>query len=322
MRNSFRHFYDFGPFRLDPQKHRLLRDGEVVPLSPKALEALLVLVSNSGKLLEREQLMQALWADTLVEDANLTVAISHLRKTLGQNGETTEYIETVPRVGYRFVADVREVREEPVPLVIEKRTLSRTVIEEDLVQDEEMLAAPLSALKVTSPTASAQAITSRPSGFDFRRLARQPLVAVIGVLLAALLGGFILGRHKDSPAKLSVAGIRSIAVLPFRDLGAHDADDHLGLGMADVLITRLGNLKQLNVRPTSAVIKYDHEQDLLAAARTLGVDAFLEGSIQRLGERIRVTARLVRVSDQSSIWSGQFDECRTQSQPRWWIRLL
>src|SRR5712691_11301686 len=136
MPSNIRHFYEFGDFRLDADKHRLLRDGEVVPLSPKAVEALLVLVRNPGKPLEREALMQAVWADTFVEDANLTVAISHLRKALDQNGEPGEYIETVPRVGYRFVADVREVREEVAPLVVEKHTLSRTVIEEELVRDD------------------------------------------------------------------------------------------------------------------------------------------------------------------------------------------
>src|SRR5438128_9816848 len=136
MRNSARHFYEFGRFRLDADRHRLMRDGEVVPLSPKAIEALLVLVRNPGKPLEREELMKAVWANTFVEDANLTVAISHLRKALGQSGETAEYIETIPRVGYRFVADVREISEQPAPLIVEKHTLSRTVIEEELIHDE------------------------------------------------------------------------------------------------------------------------------------------------------------------------------------------
>src|SRR5438128_1647059 len=136
MPQRSRHFYEFGPFRLDAEKHRLLRAGDLVHLSPKSIDALIVLVQNAGKLLERDVLMQAVWADTFVEDANLTVAISHLRRALGQNGDTAEYIETVPRVGYRFVADVREVREKPAPLVVEKRTLSRTVIEEELIHDE------------------------------------------------------------------------------------------------------------------------------------------------------------------------------------------
>ena len=85
-----RHFYEFGDFRLDADRHRLIRDGEVVPLPPKAIEALIVLVQHPGKLLEREELMQAVWSDAFVEDANLTVAISQLRKALGQAGEALE----------------------------------------------------------------------------------------------------------------------------------------------------------------------------------------------------------------------------------------
>src|SRR2546430_13638999 len=88
--NGVRRFYEFGPFRLDPKRHRLLRDGEVVPLSFKAIQTLTLLVLNPGKLLEREALMEALWPDTTVEDANLTVAISQLRKALKQNGDDAE----------------------------------------------------------------------------------------------------------------------------------------------------------------------------------------------------------------------------------------
>jgi Tol biopolymer transport system component/DNA-binding winged helix-turn-helix (wHTH) protein len=130
MHNPAKHFYEFGPFRVDTQKHRLLRNGELVPLSSKALETLIVFLQHPNQTLEREALMQAVWADTFVEDANLTVAVSQLRKALG-HGVAGEYIETVPRAGYRFVADVREVHEHPTPLIIEKRTRSHTVIEEE-----------------------------------------------------------------------------------------------------------------------------------------------------------------------------------------------
>ena len=104
MHNPAKHFYEFGPFRVDTQKHRLLRNGEIVPLSSKALETLIVFLQHPNQTLEREALMQAVWADTFVEDANLTVAVSQLRKVLGKYGVAGEYIETVPRAGYRFVA--------------------------------------------------------------------------------------------------------------------------------------------------------------------------------------------------------------------------
>src|ERR1700756_4460066 len=113
--SGVRRFYEFGPFRLDPNRHRLFRGGEVVALSPKAIQTLILLVENRGKLLERERLMDALWPDVIVEDANLTVAVSQLRKALNQNGDNAEFIETIPRVGYRFVADICEVIQEPTP---------------------------------------------------------------------------------------------------------------------------------------------------------------------------------------------------------------
>src|SRR4029077_10983274 len=104
--SGVRRFYEFGPFRLDPNRQRLFRGDDVVALSPKAIETLILLVENRGKLLERETLMDALWPHVIVEDANLTVAVSQLRKALNQNGDNAQFILTIPRVGYRFVADI------------------------------------------------------------------------------------------------------------------------------------------------------------------------------------------------------------------------
>jgi DNA-binding winged helix-turn-helix (wHTH) protein/TolB-like protein/Tfp pilus assembly protein PilF len=248
MASAVRHFYEFGRFRLDEKKLRLTREGEIVPLSRKDIESLVVLVRNPGKLLEREELMQAVWGDTVVEDANLTVAISHLRKALETNGDAAEYIETIPRVGYRFVAPVREVREEPTSLVIEKHTLSQTVIEEDL------------------------------------------------------LSGPAEGRLSLN------AMFRSIAVLPFKSLGSDEGDNSLGLWMADALITKLSNLKQVIIRPTSAVRKYAGlAHNPIMAAQELMVESVLEGNIQRAGERIRVTVQLVAAHDGATCWSHKFD---------------
>src|SRR5919198_856902 len=120
--NGARRFYEFGPFRLDPNRHRLFRGEEVVALSPKAIQTLILLVENRGKLLERETLMDALWPHVIVEDANLTVAVSQLRKALNQNGDKAEFIETIPRVGYRFAANICDVIEEPGLLTLEERT--------------------------------------------------------------------------------------------------------------------------------------------------------------------------------------------------------
>jgi DNA-binding winged helix-turn-helix (wHTH) protein/TolB-like protein len=300
MPREVSHFYEFGPFRLDPRKHRLTRDGEPVALPPKAFDTLLVLIRHAGRVVEREELMNEVWAGSFVEDANLSVAVSQLRKALGRAGGDGEYVETVPRVGYRFAADVRDVAGEPPALIVEKHTLSRTVIEEE--DDAQASEAP-DAATVVAPAPATAALRPAP-----RPLAKRAalLFAAIAVVAAAGLGSLWALRRTDGRGAAATARA-SLAVLPFEVLDAGEGEEHLGLGLADVLITRLSNIRELNVRPTSAVMKAQG-RDSLAAGRRLLVDSVIEGSVQRDGDRVRVTARLVRVGDGATIWGAQFDE--------------
>jgi DNA-binding winged helix-turn-helix (wHTH) protein len=112
MRTQTEHYYVFGPFKLDATECRLLREGLLVPLTPKVFAMLLVLVRNCGRLVGKDFLMQELWPDAFVEEANLTYSISVIRKALGESAHTGSYIETVPKRGYRFIAPVREVHSE------------------------------------------------------------------------------------------------------------------------------------------------------------------------------------------------------------------
>jgi TolB-like protein/tetratricopeptide (TPR) repeat protein len=112
MVRPIKYFYEFGPFRIDPAERLLLREGKSVPLTPKAFETLLALVQNSGHVLTKDKLMREVWQDTYVEEANLTQNVFTLRKVLGESRDGRQYIETVPRLGYRFAATVREVRSE------------------------------------------------------------------------------------------------------------------------------------------------------------------------------------------------------------------
>lgn len=112
MRRQFSHLYEFGAFRLEVAERRLIHDGVVIPLSPKLFDALLLLVENHGRLLEKDELIRTLWPDSFVEEGNLTHYISQLRKALGADANGQSLIETVPKRGYRFVAEVREVRAE------------------------------------------------------------------------------------------------------------------------------------------------------------------------------------------------------------------
>src|SRR5437016_11719563 len=122
--------YQFGPYRLDLNEGRLLRNGEPVPLTPKAFATLVVLVQRSGRLVEKNELMKLLWPDSFVEESNLNQHVWTLRRTLGENKAGHEYIETVPKRGYRFMAEVQHIGHESFELVAERRTLTRIVTED------------------------------------------------------------------------------------------------------------------------------------------------------------------------------------------------
>src|SRR5262249_52419903 len=98
--------YEFGSFRLNPSERLLLREGQVIPLAPKAFDLLLVLVERHGHLVEKEELLKLVWADSFVEEANLSVKMSALRKALGESPGEAQFIETIPKRGYRFIAAV------------------------------------------------------------------------------------------------------------------------------------------------------------------------------------------------------------------------
>jgi DNA-binding winged helix-turn-helix (wHTH) protein len=123
--------YEFGPFRIDTAERVLLRDGKPVSLTPKAFEILLLLVESSGRIVEKDELISRVWADSFVEEGNLKVTVSMLRKVLGEGAGEQQFIETVPRRGYRFTASVRAVEADRLELIVRERTIASVVIEEE-----------------------------------------------------------------------------------------------------------------------------------------------------------------------------------------------
>ena len=109
MLKETKQLYEFGPFRLDVDERLLMRDGRITPLPPKVFDTLLVLVENSGRVVSKDELMESLWPDTFVEESNLTQNISQLRRALGDGTAEAQYIETIPKRGYRFVAGVQSL---------------------------------------------------------------------------------------------------------------------------------------------------------------------------------------------------------------------
>ncbi|HMZ79453.1 MAG TPA: winged helix-turn-helix domain-containing protein [Acidobacteriota bacterium] len=300
MNKQIKHFYEFGLFSIDIGNRLLLRDGEPVALQPKTFDTLLLLVENSGRVLEKNEILDKVWPDTVVEESNLTQNIYILRKVLTDPSSQQKYIETLPRRGYRFIAGVEEVwNEEGADLPVEEHPQATIVVEEN--QDE------VRQERETQPedTEAALPVAAPELGSPVQH--QKMLVAawiVIGLVIVAFCL-WLLGKS-NQPAGLQV---RSIAVLPFNSLTSDGQDEYLGLGLADALITRLGNVRQITVRPTSAVRKYTRaEQDPVVAGRELKVEAVLDGNIHRVGERIRVTVQLVSVADGHHLWADKFDE--------------
>jgi DNA-binding winged helix-turn-helix (wHTH) protein/TolB-like protein len=281
------HSYEFGPFRVDTVNHLLLRDGRVVPLKPKVFDALVALVENRGRVLGKDELMEMLWPDSFVEESNLTQTVYMLRKALGEGPNDHNYVETIPKRGYRFLAVVRQSRE-GIDLGT-KEELGATVERDERVDPE--------------------LAENESSAKNRKKPNLQILIACVTVAAIAVVGYYLGIKRTRLPASAdSPASIKSIAVLPFKSVVAKDRDESLELGMADTLITRLSNIRQVIVRPLSAVRRYTGlEQDPVAAGRELKVDAVLDGSLQYVGDRIRVTVRLVKV-DGSQLWSETLDQ--------------
>ncbi len=280
--------FDFGPYRLDVRERRLLKDGVQVLLTPKAFEILCVLVLKAGHLVSKEELLSEVWRDSFVEESSIARNVYLLRKSLGEGADGQPYIQTVPRQGYRFVVEVKDVG--------------------GRVPETEQSEANGSDTAVTS---------SGPATTGPRLVVQRPRAIVVSankffVGLLALLGALTVlyfSAVKRNAREPEGAAVRSLAILPFKSIDAQAGDEQLSLGMADAILTKLSKLPEISVLPTTAIFKYSgRERDPIASGHELGVDAVLDGTMQRSDGRIRVTAQLVRISDGRTLWADNFDE--------------
>ena len=310
MSKPEKHFYDFGPFRLDPAERLLLRENLPVPLTPKAFDTLVVLVEKSGRLVEKEELMERVWAGQIVEENNLDKSISALRKALGE--DSAKYIATVRGSGYRFMGEVRESTAAE-SVVLHESTRTRILIEDDEDDGDESI--PAQRVIETESQPMRRELAAAPTPLTNRKWPLVTLIVCSVLLGVAGIVYFVRAQRGATPPLESRAKdalpsqAKTLAVLPFKPLVGNARDPYLEMGIADSLITRLSNVRQLVVRPTSAVQKFTQpERDPAAAGRELGVETVLDGSIQRQGDRLRVTVQLVSVKDGSQLWGKTFDE--------------
>jgi DNA-binding winged helix-turn-helix (wHTH) protein/TolB-like protein len=252
--------YEFGPFRYDAGQRLLFRGTELVPLVPKALDTLHVLLERRGSVVEKSELMKLVWPDTNVEEVGLARNVSLLRKAL-EDSEENPFIETIPRRGYRFAAPV----------------------------------------STGSANASPPALQP-PSNRRWRWL----LVPAGGLVIGAFVyfQFYVPSRYLPNGS-----GGASLAVVPFECLSPGVDAERFSQGFNEVLVSDLSKLSGVQVVAPSTVRRHQRMGVSMGLmARLLGLEVLVEGTVQKLGERLRITARLVDVHTGRVIWAETYDE--------------
>ena len=290
--------YEFGPFRLDCAKHLLLKDSESLPLTPKAFEILALLVEKRGALVTKGELLNAVWPNTFVEENNLTQYVSLLRKTLGDEAEDQKYIQTVPRLGYRLVSDVRLIVDCEPSVLVAKHTHTRVVMREEReeVREEDQ------ELAEADATAESAALVSSSLSMPTKLTMIRKWMVVVAVSFICLAAAYLFVERGRKPVPQPNAP-RTLAILPFRDLKPEGDSQFLSYSLADAIIHRLGYFNEIVVRPSSYVAKYrGGEADPRAVAQELHVEAVLTGNYIRENNRLRVSAELIDVHRAEVLW--------------------
>jgi TolB-like protein/DNA-binding winged helix-turn-helix (wHTH) protein len=266
----------FDDFELDVRAGELRKRGVRLRLRGQPLQVLELLLERAGDVVTRDELRDRIWpADTFVDfDHSLHNAIARIREVLGDSAEKPRYIETLPRKGYRFIGPVENFQRQPLPLVV--KTGERT----------------------SQPVAPA----ARP---DWKKNLIL-VVVVLGALFALGLATWTMLRYVH--AKAAAPPIHSIAVLPLDNLSGDPSEEFFADGMTDQLITDLAQVGSLRVISRTSVMQYKSaKKSLPEIARELNVDAIVEGSVIRSGQRVRVTAQLIQAPTDRHLWAETYD---------------
>jgi len=279
--------YKFGEFSLDPQSRVLRRGGTTVPLTPKGFDLLLLLIQNTGRIVTKDELMKAVWRDSFVEESNLTQTIFMVRKALDETVDR-RFILTVQGQGYRFLVPVTESE------------ASSTVEAVAAVPKAEPQVVPRAVVGTTDV-----GTTSGGGGFSRWRLA---LLGIAALFIGALGIYWVTLRWRATTPSASERPM--LAILPFTNLTGDAAQEYFSDGLTEEMISQLGNLdpQHLGVIARTSVMHYKNGQTPLSQiGHELGVQYVLEGSVRRDAGRVRITAQLIQMSDQSHLWAREYD---------------
>jgi TolB-like protein/DNA-binding winged helix-turn-helix (wHTH) protein len=268
----------FGPFEADVRTGDLRKGGLPVRLRGRPFDVLALLLAQPGELVTRDELRAKLWsADTFVDfDHGLNTAVNRLREALGDSADSPRFVETVPRRGYRFVAPVVDL---DAP-------------------------APVPGAAAGSPVPSLGAVAP-PSGKSASR--RGPLLFSLG-LAATIAAGAGVFALRGREGHRTPGGPTRLAVLPFRNVGGDPAQDYFADGLTDELIADLSQVSALRIISRTSVMPYRAvSKRLPEIAKELNVDAVVEGSVLRSGDKVRITARLVEAAADNNLWGESYE---------------
>jgi TolB-like protein/DNA-binding winged helix-turn-helix (wHTH) protein/Tfp pilus assembly protein PilF len=275
----------FGAFEVNLQSGELRKSGMRLRLSGQPFQVLAVLIQRSGEVVTREELQSLLWpADTFVDfDHGMNNAVARIREVLDDSSESPRYVETVPRRGYRFIAPLTDVAQSGTV-----STLASTPI-------------PAEVIPTQAPGSSVLPVTKRSAS------SHMWLVLGAAAALAALAAGLVLYQQRRTTGARQQA-VKSLAVLPLKNLSGDPSQEYLADGMTEELIGRLSMIRGIRVISRTSVMDFkDPHISMPEIAKTLGVDALVEGSVIRDGSRVRVHAQLIRGATDEHFWSETYD---------------
>ncbi len=270
---STRHTARFGAFEVDLRSGELRKNGHKIRLQDQPFQVLAMLLEHPGEVVMREDLRQKLWpADTFVDfDDGLNTAIKKLRDALGDSAESPRFIETLPKRGYRFITPVNG-------------------------------AAAASPLPQTADTVAGQAATSATS----QRKRTMQLALLGAVVMLGVVAGLRTGPKQ--PMTLAPGPVRSIAVLPLENLSGDPSQEYFADGITDALTTSLAQISSLRVISRTTAMQYKGKaKPVREIARELNVDAIVEGSVVRSGDRVRINAQLIHASTDRHLWAQSYE---------------
>ena len=266
------YIFKFGDYVLESREHSLKKGTQQIHLRPKAFETLLYLVEHHGSLVKKQDMLDDLWPNVIVTENTLSHCIDEVRQTLQDNAQEPTFIRTIPRVGFKFIAEVKEL----------KTDTDITISDNSKVNEKR-------------GNINNAAIEDRKKNQSRKKYIHVGIIVIILVVLSTLVVFNLINNNKKK--------INSIAVLPFMNLNVNPDEEYFADGMTETLIANLGKVKSLRVISRTSVMIYKNaSRPLPEIAKQLDVDAIIEGSVLNVNGHVRITAKLIKADEDQLLW--------------------